>query len=154
VKTLISCNAELVVKDKFLTSIDSLFLGNASTQSDETSYTGAKCAKVTPENPYGMTFITDSSLYGESFQIEVWRKGNAEAGIIASAPEFFLNQTSVEEIDSLSGWVKIRMEFFVSKKIENKELKIYVYNPTEKPVFFDDLKITWYHSPLTAPKKH
>jgi hypothetical protein len=153
VKTLISCNAELVDKNKFLTSVDSLFLGNASTQSDETSYTGAKCAKVTMENPYGMTFITDSSNYGESFLIEVWKKGNAEAGIIASAPEFFLNQNSIEEVDSVSGWQRLKMEFFISKNIEDKELKIYLYNPTDKPAYFDDLKITWYHSPLTAPEK-
>jgi hypothetical protein len=146
------CNAEFVTQDKtaFQGKPDSLLFGNGETQSSEFAYSGKYSSKLDSKLPYGMTFKILNIKINESFKISVWRKsskGNS-CGIIASSTspnEFYLNQYSIID-KGKDGWEKLAVEFFITNEFTNKELAIYLYNPDQKPAWFDDLEIIRFES--------
>ena len=50
-------------------------------------------------------------------------------------------------IDTISGWEKLEFDFSIPKNMVDKELKIYLYNPTSDTVHFDNLIIERYNKP-------
>lgn len=124
---------------------------NASMQSTENALSGGHSIKVVKDQPYGMTFRAKNLDQGESLQISVWRKGKDSPGVILAQAEN-LNDF-LKEGKNLSGkekgeWVEMTMEFFIPYEMQDKEIKIFVYNPGEHPAFFDDFSIQRYKSVL------
>ncbi len=103
---------------------------------------------INSSSPYGKTLVYNDCKYGERFLVSVKRKGLNSAGIIAGGPaesKFYLshNQTKSE-----GEWADLEMEFFIPKRMEGKELKIYTYNPSDGDAFFKDFIIKRYNSAL------
>jgi hypothetical protein len=149
IKDKIKCDAETVVNSRFNASLSDITLGNGSTQSQEYSYSGSYSSKLDSENLFGMTFISNNLKYGESVVVNVWRKGSKNSGIVASGPaetEFYLSSYEKVLTDSINGWEKLSLRFFISSKIEDQEIKIYLYNPSQETTYFDDLEIIRYKS--------
>ena len=61
--------------------------------------------------------------------------------IIASAENYYNNQTIITNKDSL-GWEKIVKQIDINEELTNKEIGIYLYNPQDQYVYFDNFKIT------------
>ncbi len=146
------CDGESMSNDKqnFLSDVDSVLFQNGSARSDEITHSGKYSAKLDAKSPFGMTITLGRLKKGESFLVRVWRKDNNRtgAGLVASSnspnPFYFTESKVIAKDDA--GWERISMEFFVSDELENQDLKIYLYNPNSKPVYFDDLEITRYKS--------
>ncbi|MBN2486366.1 MAG: glycosyltransferase family 39 protein [Bacteroidales bacterium] len=143
------CNAEVTEEGFFAVASGGLVFGNGNTQSDEEALTGSYSSRLTRESPYGMTYIEPKTVYGKSYMVTVWRKGGSEAGIIASGPaesNFYYKNIKSHKTDTLGGWEKLQLHFFVPRSLDGKELKIYLFNPSEAPVYFDNLEIIRYES--------
>ncbi|ALO14618.1 hypothetical protein L21SP5_00951 [Salinivirga cyanobacteriivorans] len=144
-------NAEYLTinKKQFLNPTDSTLYANGQTQSNDASYSGNYSIKLNAGNPYGATITIDSISTGESFSISAWRKNNEkDKGCIvaSSTPEKFYKKGTRVVDTTANGWEKIQLEFFIPENINGQELKIYLYNPNEKSVFFDDFEIIRYKS--------
>lgn len=151
VREILVCNAELVNPEGsgYNPLHGSYLFGNASTKSDEFHYSGQYSAKLTSEDPFGMTLHLDHVSYGESYIVSVMRRKGGEAGQLIAAGDnlekFYLNEYAVKEVEN-SDWEMLEMEFHIPKEMNNHNLSIYLWNPDTKPVFFDDLKIVRFHS--------
>ena len=151
----ITCSAELLSSDKqfFLCETDSTLFQNGNTRSDEFARNGKYSSKLNANSPYGMTIKFNDLKNGESLVISVWRKTDnmSKSGIIASSSTFqyYNNEYDILETDP-NGWEKIIMKIFITSEFVNQELGIYVYNPNQDPVYFDDLEIIRYKSILNG----
>lgn len=150
-KTRVMCNAELLSPDRqfFVCDSSDIRFEYGISQSSDLAFTGKYAAKLNAACPYGMTLSFDSLQHGESFRISVWRKpapGSKQGDIIVAGVEnpFYYNQYEI--VDRQKGWEKLAMEFFVSPEMNNKSVKVYLYNPGNDAVYFDDFEVVRYHS--------
>lgn len=144
----IFCDAETITNNKFSTSNNEFFLENAKTQSNEKAFKGRFSSKLFHNKMYGMTTIIKDAQFGEGFTVNVWRYGNNDAVIVASGPKetkFYVKSSKVIKKDTISNWENIELDFSIPETMQNKELKIYLYNPnSETDVYFDNLLIRKY----------
>jgi hypothetical protein len=59
---------------------------------------------------------------------------------VATAGNEFYMVSNEEATDSL-GWRKISLSFWLPKKLNSENFKIYLWNSGQEPVYFDDLQI-------------
>lgn len=148
VKEIYACDAEHIDKvNNFYSPDSSQLFQNAVTQSAEYSHSGNYSSCLNSDNPYGMTFSIDSVKYRGSLNISVWVKGAANAGniiISSNASVNFYHKEVISHKVSDSEWFKFEFEFFIPEKLNNLNLKIYLYNPENQNVYFDDLKVINY----------
>lgn len=138
------CNAETSnEKGTFLLdSINpSIRYRNIEALTSETSFSGNKSLKLTPEKQFGFTIGLKNIKKNEYFEVTAWRKSKDENGVIAaSAGDYYTASNKV--IDSLeNGWEKLYLEFFIPTNI-TKSVKVYVWNNGPGTLFFDDFRIT------------
>lgn len=151
----IYCDAETVENNLFKTTDSNISLNNGLSQMERKAFEGLYSMCLTQKNPFGMTFSTTEVKYGQSFKVSILRNGNANAGIVASGESgtnFYVNNWKVKELDIISDWVKLEMEFFIPLELDNTELKIYAYNPTHDSVYYDNFKIEWFNVPIITRK--
>ncbi len=151
INAIYTCDAESISNDKrfFISKINGALFQNGKTRSNIFAHSGRYSSKLDADSPYGMTIKMKNLKVGESFDITVWRKvtGRAKGGLIASSsPKQYYNSNYKVLDTDLGGWEKIEMQLFISSKLANQELVIYVYNPDKQPVYFDDLEIIRYKS--------
>jgi len=141
------CDAENRVGNSFVSLPDSIQFKNGETRSNEAAFNDSFSSKLNSGHPFGMTLRIPDMKFGESFEITVWRKetGTAQGDLIASGDNFYFKKYEVVETRE-NGWEKIRMEFFVVTDLAGKEIGLYLYNPNQDPVYFDDFKIIKYKS--------
>jgi hypothetical protein len=144
-------DAEILTDDKkhFINLADSILFPNGKAQTDEFAFSGKHSIKLNSKNQYGATATFKNIKAGESFAISVWRKNfeKDKGCIIASSDPIKFYKKGTDVIDTAAnGWEKIGLEFFIPEAIESQQLKIYLYNPNEKSVYFDDFEIIRYES--------
>lgn len=123
---------------------------NAGARTGEESFEGNFSVRVYDKDPYGMTLKLDDIEYGESLHVSVWRKGSKDARIIVSASTptgFYHSNYDIVEKDTVSGWQKLEKELFLPADSRGEEVKIYLYNPSKEPAYFDNFKIIRYKGP-------
>jgi len=143
----IFCDAETIVDNKFITSDKDYYLENANTQTNEKAFEGKFSSKLTKDKMYGMTTTINNSKFGEGFIVNVWKQGANKAVIVASGPKetkFYVKSSEIIQKDSVTGWEKIELDFVIPKIMENKKLKIYLYNPSSETIYFDNFLIQRY----------
>ena len=143
------CDAETIDNNKefFINLSDSSLFLYGSTQSNEHSYNGKYSSKLHEQSPFGMTFYLNDLKLGESIDVSVWRKTDSitNSNLVISSEEYYNIAYQTEEKDS-NGWEQLSAKVFISEKLNNQNLSIYLYNPDKKPVYFDDLRIIRYKS--------
>jgi hypothetical protein len=139
------CGAEVLVgnKKEYLGQ-DSVIFKNGETQSSDYVLNGDYSCKLLKDAKYGLTIVMKDLQFGESFQISVWRKKSVKGYIIASATDYYNNDFDV--VKTNNSWEKLQMDIFINRELEDKELAIYLYNPDEEPVYFDDFRIVKFKS--------
>ncbi len=140
------CNFEEKDKYGFVTNGNLDFLeSNTVQQNEEHIFSGVNSLKLDSLNPSGPVIKFDDLQYGQKITATVWRKSeNPESRIIFSASDskiFYYNSNEVVEEDTIMGWEKIKLELFVPGIPEVDEYRLYLYNPSALPVWFDDLKV-------------
>ncbi len=147
----IFCDLEQIHQEKFVCVGSEYGLGNAKKQSNEHAFEGLFSCKVFNETPYALAFeLPMGAKSGEVFTISVWRYGSEKGQIVASADDasfFYLN--NFEIVDSQDGWGKLQLSFSIPENMENRHLKIYLYNPDTNPAWFDNYRIIRYASPFS-----
>jgi len=151
IKNRYVCNADSVSEDgKHFIGQNAQF-ENAQNQTSEFSHSGLSSIKLNLDNPYGMTLKLNDIKEGERFKITFWRKVSRSTNstlVVTSGPIKF-NNSQISPTGLIEGeWVKYQSEFTIPWNIEGQELKIFLYNPDQEPVYFDDLEIIQYHSYL------
>jgi hypothetical protein len=153
IKHIYLCDNEHLTQNLkyFRSNMDSLYFDNVSARSSEFAHSGKYSSKIYANSPYGMTCKINNLNYGESLLIKVWEKtlGKSNCSIIVSSSQNNFYKSDYKIIQSVSdNWKQISMEVFVSEELNNHEIIIYVYNPNQKPTYFDDLEIIYYKSVL------
>jgi len=151
IKQSYKCDAESISKDGqyFITGNDSTLFQNGISRSEDFAHNGKSSSKLNVKVPYGMTISFKDLKNGESFYVTVWRKNSdkVKGELIASSNQYYNSDYTILEKDQ-NGWEKIGKELFITDEMIGNELGLYLYNPAEEPVYFDDLEIIRYESVL------
>ncbi len=142
IQKVISCNAEHVKKNKFLSSDKNYLLNGADQRSDITSLSGNYSILTTKEKPYGFTLEINELVPDQYYHISVWCKGEYGYGILVAdgvKNDFYEKQN--KSVTDSNGWYKINLNFYLPPIIEFEKLLIYVWNNGGDSVFFDNLKV-------------
>jgi uncharacterized membrane protein len=138
----IVCDAENISTDKmnFIATGGQLF-DNADTRDSTMAHSGKYSVKLFNEKPYGMTFRDKSINGGEVLQVSAWRHTTVKSNgvmVISSGKELYL--PSIEGVDTdAAGWDKIML--YVTVPMNHDDFTIFLWNTSNVPVWFDDLKI-------------
>ncbi|MFA4853402.1 MAG: glycosyltransferase 87 family protein [Bacteroidales bacterium] len=144
----IVCNADSLNSDgiHFVGTREQSFK-DGITQSSEKAFSGKYSSKLTGEKKYGMTYIIGQVRTGEHYRVGIWRyNNNKDAQLVVSArngDDFYVFENKT--VNENNSWGEIVIDIVVPEKLNNKELRIYAFNNTGKPAYFDDLTITAYH---------
>jgi hypothetical protein len=96
----------------------------------------------------GFTVTISKVRYGESFKVTVMRKkaANNRSTLVAAGPtaeRLYYQDYSIKPAEK-PGWEMLSMEFSIEKRMHDRQLKIYVFNPGDEAAIFDDMEILWY----------
>ena len=84
---------------------------------------------------------------GQSYEISIWRYGgNEETSLVVSAYDsqlFYARSKGTIEKDT-KGWSKLVVAFKVPDDFRDEKLKVYLWNPVDKPAWFDDFVLIQY----------
>lgn len=111
--------------------------------SDKEALSGVHSIKFDAENSFGLLIRIPDIRKNEQFIVRVWRKGiGIKAGVVMSTEPGelyykFNNQTSGDSL----GWSLIQSEMIVPKECDGLTLAVYLWNPGQDSVWFDDLTI-------------
>lgn len=111
--------------------------------SDKEALSGAHSIKLDMDNSFGLLIRIPDVHENEQFLVRVWRKGTGtKAGVVMSTEPGelyykFSNQTSGDSL----GWSLVQAEMIVPKECDGLTLAVYLWNPGQDSVWFDDLTI-------------
>jgi hypothetical protein len=127
---------------KFISENEQLLeYGNVETRTSEEVFSGTFALKLTPDNPYGFTTEIEAGP-DEYFQITAWRKSSNELGTISIDGGDGFYQASIKVLEERDdGWEKIFLDVFTPPDFFNGKVKIYVWNNSKEPIYFDDIEI-------------
>lgn len=140
----IACNVENVSPDgNLLISDDSTYtLVNSETRSNEKVRSGQFSVKLV--NAFGMGITISDLKPNDYLKVSVWKLGAPEKGTLVvtdtASLVFYNAQKKPNKIDD-KGWERLEQEILVPENLPGGKLKIYVWNDTNEPVYFDDLSI-------------
>ncbi len=125
------------------------FFDGAKMQSEEEAHSGQYSYKVPLAEGmgYGLSGKTTDLETGKSYRATVYFKSenkNMTAGIAVQGedPErFYVATEEVAEIDFISGWRKVDLDFTIPLEPLMKEFEYFVYTNGQAIVYFDDLEI-------------
>lgn len=142
------CNAENRTADSAYFLEDTMRFEYGITQSATACYSGEFSCRLNSEHPYGMTIKLDSATMGESFQLSVWRKNSIKNSghIVVSIDGRSVDADSKIINRTADGWEQIELNVFILENLAGKQVVLFLYNPLEQEVYFDDFEITWYQS--------
>lgn len=140
----ITCSVEKVSADGFmLISEDSAYtIINAESRTAEKARSGQYSVKLV--GGYGMGITIDSLKPNDYVKVSVWKLGGPEKGTLVvtdTATTVFYNAQKLPNKIDENGWERLEQEILVPENLPGGKLKIYVWNETNEPVYFDDLSI-------------
>jgi hypothetical protein len=113
----------------------------------EKSRSGRYSVSMPVKDSYAMDYELRNIKPGQFYEVSIWRFGsNEEAALVVSAIDsdlFYTKSNSTLEKDA-KGWSKIGMSFRVPAGFKETKLKIYLWNHSENPAWFDDFQLIQY----------
>lgn len=124
---------------------DPIVMKGGALRTTEFSKSGKYSLKLSNSKQYGFAFKIGPVDSDDYIYAEVWRKSNNNKGVISISStdtvlKFYKQDSRVIEKNK-EGWEKIVVEAFVPINVKNGTFKIYVWNQSEEPVYFDDFKV-------------
>lgn len=143
----ISCDLEKTSDDNksFVTSGKHMIDGVACWNTEKAK-SGSHSVKVFDNQQYALTMVFEEVHRGEYFRVSVWRNGQDSIGRIVASDEtakIFFRDNEVGSSVKENDWQLLSLDFVIPPDMDGKKLKIFVWNPDKKSVYFDDLKIEY-----------
>lgn len=110
--------------------------------SHEKSFSGANSIKLDKENKFGLSVVLSKLKAGEKYLITVKTNSKSDAGrlvVSSKTPKFY--KAEMPSKGDTSDWKEIDLLFKVPRRMNNKDLRVYVWNRGNEEVYFDDLII-------------
>jgi len=127
----------------FVSSNGEVLFEGAPLQSKEKSKSGGFSVLVESNNPFALAHYFDVKP-GGSLTIEIWRhaKSPSEAVLVASAsdPNIFYQASGVTA-ERDGEWNLLKLNLVIPENFPESNIKVYVWNPSNKKAFFDDLMV-------------
>lgn len=141
----IYCDAESLSSDgkHFINSIGEEF-GDANLRSDEKSLSGKYAVKMNENTTFGMEYRLNNLQINELYEVNIWRNSKSNNGILVVSSDdakLFYKAIGEPVKTDENGWQLLRIKFTVSPELQDKSLKIYLWNKDKNLVYFDDLTI-------------
>ncbi len=129
---------------KYFLGSNAEVFGPVNALSTEQARSGIHSIKLAKQNPYAIDYELKNTKAGDLYQIEVWRKSKRSNGYLVLAVEktneYYQAQNEAIKLGE-NGWELLRIELEITKELENKKLKVYLWNPQNRAAYFDDLSI-------------
>ena len=124
---------------------DEKFLPNSSCRSKDFSRTGLYSFKLGEKQPYGPSYKFNHIKKGDVIYASVWRRKGIKGGklVIASGIKFQY-ESSGRIVNKDGQWEQMKCSFVAKQAFE--EVNIYIWNPKNYDLYFDDLKIDCFRS--------
>jgi len=141
---VITNNLEILSPDKqWIVANKENFCKNAAL-SGEKPRSGKYSFSLPGMDTYAMEYKLNGVLPGQLYEISVWRYGGTEeTSLVVSTEkpeEFYLRSKGVVETDA-RGWGKVSLIFRIPPGFSEKFLKVYLWNHSNTPAWFDDVEI-------------
>ena len=137
----VNCGGESVSGDEFIEG--EVRLSNANCRTQQYSRTGDFAFKLNKEKQFGPSLRLDSIKMGDVIYASVYRKKGLSNGHLVIAAcndgQYESNQISLEEKVE---WEQVKCTFVAKKDYDF--VTVYLWNPNEEAVYFDDLVIDCY----------
>ena len=144
------CDAETLSIDKqyFVNPSDtSQVFNGGSQQSNDYAHSGDFSMKLDNKHEYGFTIEIKNLQMDTRYKISVWRlipkqdKTTKSTLVISSKENNFYQKESKSTNADDTDWELIEKWITIPPNSDVKNLKIYIWNPKEETVYFDDLLI-------------
>ena len=145
--TKIICDAEQLSPSgkEFLSNDQKYILANGKTRTQEQSRSGQSAVKLKKGREYGFTLILQNIHIGDIVKASVWKKDKPKTGyLVISNPDNIKNlYISEKKTGTMNdkGWELVEIIIEIPSNYTSDKLGLYVYNPEEVPVYFDDFEI-------------
>jgi len=138
---------ELLSTDgKWILANDSTqFCANASLAAGK-ARSGKSAFMMPATDSYAMAYELKDVKPGNKFDISIWKSaGSTNAYLVASGVNdpFYRQSNGYIESDK-SGWQKVVLDLQLPADFKGNKLKIYLWNHSDSPVWFDDFMISSY----------
>ena len=143
----LECSGENVSDNQFIEGKE--VLSNASCRSNQASRTGSYGFKLNRDKPFGPTFKLKEIKKGNAIYASVWRlKGATMGKLVISSNDNVQFEFSEHVVRREGGWELMKCQFIAKK--DHDFVDVYIWNPGESDVFFDDLVIDCFRSTSKA----
>ena len=134
----LECSGENTSDSKFVEGSE--FLNNASCRSNVKSRTGSYGFRLNSKQIFGPTYKLKSIKKGDVIYASVWRLKGSESGKLVIGSKSDIQYESGEHVVNEQGdWEQLKCSFIARQNYEY--VSVYIWNPNEKDVYFDDLII-------------
>jgi len=134
----LECSGENISDSKFVEGSE--FLNNASCRSNAKSRTGSYGFRLNSKQKFGPTYKLKSIKKGDVIYASVWRLKGSESGKLVIGSNSDIQYESGEHVVNEQGdWEQLKCSFIARQNYEY--VSVYIWNPNEKDVYFDDLII-------------
>jgi len=143
----LACDAEAVYPKNRTEHFyqDGNYFTGGQQQSTDFALDGKHSMKLTKEYPFGFGFDYEYLVGNEEVTAWCWRYAEGKwahhGKIIASIDGKLWKATEEAVHRNDDGWEKIEFTFDVPKNCQNEVLHLYCWNPSGKPIYFDDFHV-------------
>jgi hypothetical protein len=113
----------------------------------ENARSGKHAVKLPVYDSYAMEYTLEEVKPGDMYELSIWRLGKTQdVFLVASAgPDdpFYQQSNGYVETDK-RGWEKVILDFKIPESFKGNKLKVYLWNHSNIPVWFDDFQIDKY----------
>jgi hypothetical protein len=138
------CGYETITPDgdRFFSTDTRFLLEGTTNRTRSMSRSGGYSIMLTPANPYSSNFSFRTRVW-EEYIVSVWKyPAHAEAKLVFTSrfeKDHYQAEARFVEIDA-EGWGRIEARFIIPEGL-GELFRIYIWNPTQDTVWFDDLSI-------------
>lgn len=134
-------DAEKVEEDNFL--LGDYQISGGKQQSEEAAFEGKYSMKLQAnKRKFGFRYILNNIRKGQLVKARVWTQSeynNIGCLIFSDLYDKIFNVSSCYAIEEKNGWRLIELSVLINKDLQDNKLKIYCYNGSDNPVYFDQL---------------
>jgi hypothetical protein len=138
---------ETVSDDKQWVLADGEQFCKNSSLTNEKPRSGKYSVSMPVKDGFAMEYEIRNIKPGQRYEVSIWRfGGDEEASLVVSAFNsdlFYSKSKGAVEKDS-KGWSKIVLAFNVPGEFKENKLKVYLWNHSDKPAWFDDFELAQY----------
>jgi hypothetical protein len=105
---------------------------------------GNHAFKLPGLDSYAMDYELQDVKPNELYELSIWRTGSSENTYLAASADSFYEQSGTYIETDSKGWQKVFLEIKIPEGFKGNKLKVYLWNHSSKPVWFDDFQIAKY----------